>query len=544
MTLNTDVLIVGAGPTGLMMACQLLRFGIPFRVVDSNTERAKESRAFAVQAKSMEIFQNLGLSDKFLAQSVQGRNLHFYVNGNSKFQINFEHLDRQDTPFPSIFILPQSETEQILIEHLEKNQIKIERKTELVSFIEKGNYIEAEIKNPQGINEKITCRYIVGCDGAHSVVRHQLQIPFVGASYSQEFILADVSVDWPFPKDFSVFMSQQGFLVYIPLNTENNLSRFVIAGMDDNDHGIKNPTSQVQISPKEPPSLQAIEDFLKSIVKKEVHLSNSVWISRFYLHHRAVKQYLKGNAFLAGDAAHIHSPVGGQGMNTGLQDAANLAWKLALKLKYPTPNALLETYQLERQRIGEVLVNTTDKIFGFIIQKNIWLSFVRQYIMPPMVNLLSKYPKFTNRLFSFISELGIHYPNSICALENIKDADTSFLAGPKAGHRAPDAPVNQTSLFELFKTKPVQILIFQTQNQVQGIDISNLEKIHPELIAIHTFVKTPTLELLFNRYHVKDSAIYLIRPDGYIGYRAYGNNIEDLIDFLQHSLGLSIKDNR
>jgi 2-polyprenyl-6-methoxyphenol hydroxylase-like FAD-dependent oxidoreductase len=534
MEIDTDVIIVGSGPTGLMMAIQLARFGVSFRIFDKQEDRAQESRAFGIQAKTMEIFQNLGISAEFLKQAIVGTEASFYVSGKQRFKIDFTKIDAGDTPFPTIFFLPQADTEKILLNHLANlpNAVSVERQTELLSFQQQQDGIEAEIKNNlRGEREKIRCRYIIGCDGAHSRVRQELDIPFEGAAYNQEFILADVSVTWPSPKNnITAFLGKEGVFLYIPL--QKNYSRLIIIGMNS-----------LEQSGSHPPTLEAIESFGRHITRTNIQLSNPQWISRFHLHHRAVKHYIKGRAFLAGDAAHIHSPVGAQGMNTGLQDATNLAWKLAFVLKYGAPKTLLETYQTERQRIGEVLLKTTDKIFGIMTKRNVIFSKLRLYLFPIVMSLLTRSTKFNNLFFRFMSELGVRYHENPFVLENTQSADAKFLSAPQAGCRAPDAPYGISTLFELFREKPCNILLFQAQAEQtpeQEKQILALEKLHPEMIALHKLVKSPTVKVIFDRYGITSSGVYFIRPDGYIGFRAFGTELESLLQYL-HKLFGSIK---
>lgn len=531
MELNTDVLIVGAGPTGLMMACQLARFGVSCRIIDKQIDRVKESRAFGIQAKSMEIFQNLGIASEFLKQEVIGTKARFYFHGKFRFEINFANVATKDnTPFPAIYFLSQSITEQILLEYLAQKNIHVERQTELIAFTREDTAMVAEIKNNiTGKHEKQRCHYIVGCDGAHSTVREVLGIAFSGASYQQEFVLADVAVKWPLSKDnFTVFISKEGNFLFIPLKKDENLNRLIITGMK----------SSVSQSSNAPPTLQELENFAKRITRTDIQLTNPVWISRFYLHHRFVQQYQKHNAFIAGDAAHIHTPVGAQGMNTGLQDVTNLAWKIAFVLKYNAPQTLLETYQTERQRIGEILVNTTDKIFGLITKKNLFVYLLRQHVMPIVMSFLTKSGKFNEYLFHFISELGVRYHKSLFVQEKTDGADSKFLSGPEAGCRAPDAPIYNSTLFEIFRNKPCNILIFRL-NQYSQLEHETmpLEQINPDIIAVHKFIRTPELAVLFERYGITAAGVYFIRPDGYIGFRAYGEKLESLLEYLAELFG-------
>lgn len=531
MEFDTDVLIVGAGPTGLMLACQLVRFGISFRIIDKEADLAKESRAIGIQAKSMEIFQNLGIVNEFLARSNSPKEGLLYFNSKLKFTLNFKDIQIPGTPFSKVYALPQSETELILIDHLKKAQVYVEHQTELVSFIQNTDGIEADIKNTAlNKNEKIQCRYLVGCDGAKSRVREVLNIPFEGGSYYQDFVLVDATIKNSFPKEnFALFVNKKGILVHIPL--QEKYSRLIIAGIK------KDPNAEDR-----PPSVDDIEEFAKQKIGISLELENPRWISRFHLHHRAVQHYQKERSFLAGDAAHIHSPVAGQGMNTGLQDATNLAWKLASVIKYHAPRELLETYQTERLRIGKILLKSTDRIFGLMTSKNPFIVFLRQYVLPNIISLFKGCKSTQKKIFCFMSELAIHYHINPFVMEYCQGADKLFLEGPNAGSRAPDDQAGNSTLFEKFRLKPWNILIFQIDDKLSNSQekiLSEISKICPEIIGIHQFTSGNEHTTLFERYGVNSSAIYLIRPDGYIGFRAFGYNFDALQKYLIKLYGTS-----
>src|SRR5579862_9129504 len=226
---NTEVLIIGAGPTGLMMACQLLRFGIRFRIIDKQKDRAHESRAFAIQAKSMEILQNLGLADEFLRIARVGIDFAFFINGKKQVTANFKEFPHQTTPFPSVYFLPQTETERILLSFLEHQNVHVEKEKELIFFTQNNESVKVQIKDHLAEKvEEICCAYLIGCDGAHSTTRHILNLPFEGAAYKQSFILADVTIEWPFSRDqFLFFLGKAGIFLHIPLT--KTFSRIMIA---------------------------------------------------------------------------------------------------------------------------------------------------------------------------------------------------------------------------------------------------------------------------------------------------------------------------
>lgn len=376
-TEHTEVLIIGAGPTGLVMACHLLRYGVKFRIIDEQKDRAQESRAFAIQAKSMEIFQNLGIVEEFLKLARSHVDFAFFINGKKQIEIEFKHFKHHDTPFPSIYFLPQTETERILNDYLEKKGVNIERQKELITFTQDSKDVKASIKNNiTGNIEKIVCDYIVGCDGAHSTTRHVLKFSFEGNAYPQIFNLVDTGIEWPYPRNkFLFFLRNEGVLVHIPLT--DKISRIMFSKLLDNE--------EKKLST---PNLIALENLASLLTRGPVKFINPIWMSTFRLHHRGVNRYYQNRAFLAGDAAHIHSPIGGQGMNTGIQDSTNLAWKLALVLKKNTQVKLLDTYETERHAVGRILLKITDRFFSLITAPGFLVSKLRDKLLPWLIKFL------------------------------------------------------------------------------------------------------------------------------------------------------------
>jgi 2-polyprenyl-6-methoxyphenol hydroxylase-like FAD-dependent oxidoreductase len=392
--MDTEVLIIGAGPTGLMMACQLLRYGVRFRIVDKQKDRAHESRAFAIQAKSMEIFQNLGFANEFLKIARSNVDFAFFINGKKQIETNFKYFKHQDTPFPSIYFLPQTETERLFIQFLEKKGFFIEREKELLNFSQDNESVQATIKNhATGLLEKLNCAYIIGCDGAHSAVRHQLNFSFEGNAYAQLFNLADARIEWPYAHNkFIFFLGKDGILVHIPLT--ENISRIMLARRAETFPEAEMATLDIA----------KLENLASLLTGVPVKIVDPIWLSQFRLHHRGVSNYYENRAFLAGDAAHIHSPVGGQGMNTGIQDVTNLAWKLAVVLKRGTSTLLLDSYQTERHPVGKILLKTTDRFFSFVTANGFVISRLRNWVLPLFISFLFSKKSIERRLFWFISQ--------------------------------------------------------------------------------------------------------------------------------------------
>lgn len=522
---DTEVLIIGAGPTGLVMACQLLRYGVKFRIIDKQKDRVHESRAFAIQAKSMEIFQNLGLAGEFLKLARSNMDFAFFIDGKKQIEIKFKHFKHQDTPFPSVYFLPQTETERILNDFLERKGVYIERRKELIRFSQDSQNVRASIKNNiTGNTEEIVCDYIVGCDGAHSSTRHVLKLSFEGNAYPQIFNLVDAMIEWPYPRNkFLFFLGNEGVFVHIPLTQK--ISRIMLAKRSDN--------AEEKLST---PNLTAIENLASLLTQVPVKFINPIWMSTFRLHHRGVNLYYQNRAFLAGDAAHIHSPVGGQGMNTGIQDSTNLAWKIALVLRKNTNKDLLKTYETERHPVGKILLKTTDRFFSLLTSSGFLISRLRNLLLPWLIKLLFSKKNLEKRLFWFISQLNIHYDKNQFNYEIIDKSNTRFKGGVCPGYRAPNAPANTLDLFTMLTEKPFNILCFKIHDEpARSVEkINSLIKNYKEWLGVHVFVLSSTNKLLFERYGVISSAIYVIRPDGYVGFRINSDNYALLADYLKN----------
>ncbi|OIZ99772.1 hypothetical protein BEV13_05030 [Rickettsiella grylli] len=522
--MDTDVLIIGAGPSGLMMACQLLRFGIQFRIIDKQSDRVHESRAFAIQAKSMEIFQNLGFVDEFLKCARSTIDVVFFINGKKQIDVHFDQFKHQDTPFPSVYFLPQSETERIFIEFLEQHGVTIERQKELVTLTQTHQRVCATIKNNvTGSREKIVCAYSIGCDGAQSDVRHGLNFSFEGNTYAQSFYLVDATVEWPYPRNkFIFFLEKKGIVVHIPLT--KRISRMMFA---------KRSTSCNEAKP-ERPSVHALEKWARTLIQAPVKFLDPMWISHFRLHHRGASRYYQNRVFLVGDAAHIHSPVGGQGMNTGLQDATNLAWKLAFVVKKNTDIKLLATYETERHPIGKILLKTTDRFFSFLTAKGFIVRQLQNGLLPFVIRFLFSKKNLEKCVFRFISQLNIHYSQNEFTIEINEAEYPAFKSGPSPGYRAPNAPVNTTSLFLLLRHKPFNVLFFYTQKKSEMClkKINFVVKDYEDLVGVHAFRLSSANKLLFKRYGVVSSAIYVIRPDGYVGFRVNSDHYSQVEHYL------------
>lgn len=470
-----DVLVIGAGPTGMLLAAEAARFGLSCRIIDKGTSSYEDrSRAVGIQPRTMEILDLLGLIDAFLAEGMRVRAANPIGGSKRLGRITFDSLQ---SPYPFILSIEQAKTERILKRYLESFGIKIEKGIECLDLKQTENGVETFVGQ-----QRIESRWVVGCDGAHSTVRKLLDLPFEGHAVEDFFSLADVYMQWQYPHDeVYAFLNPKGILAAIPL-PEANRYRLVFQL-----HNVQ--------SRSEKPTIEEVQNLLHEYAGPQAKIMGDVWMANFVINSRMTRNYRKGRVFLAGDAAHIHSPVGAQGLNTGLQDAFNLAWKL----KYPQ---LLDTYHLERHRVGKRLLLATEKATYLATMRNPTLVWLRNQLL----SWLIKIPKLRSSLIRAISQTAICYPQS------------AIVKGKKAGLRAPNAPVQSTDLYTLWrKSTKFQLLLFSGPERADHSEIAKhftTDLIQPLLIDDSEAHRI---------YEVKKACAYLIRPDNYIC--AYTENV-------------------
>lgn len=554
---DLPVLVVGAGPTGLMLASELLRHGIQCRIIDKLETPGDKSKALAIHARTLEILENLKIVDKMLAAGVEAHGFSLY-NGKSKImQVSSTELD---SPYPVILMIPQQSTESVLTEHLHSLGGKIERGVELSKISKDFDKVSATLKHKDGREELVACKYLVGCDGAHSTVRKLLQLPFEGSAYEERFALGDLYVDSPLPDDeVSTFFHEDGVLVFFPMGNK----RFrVMANIEESAISGDEPTLE----------------FMQSIGEKRggagFKFTNPVWMAWFRIHRRSVPQYRVGRVFVAGDAAHIHSPVGGQGMNTGLQDVYNLSWKLALVINGDADEKLLDTYQEERHPVGQELLKGTDIATKVAVMRNPLAKQLRNHVM----SFLSQQEIIVQRLRRVGTMMAVNYRNSslvgeyreLAAIQLAPGKNSEsptlpswmeFARAPLPGDRAPDAVMydkdnKAVRLYEAIQGTVHNLLLFDGKPTEEGY--RNLEMIaaamkdqYGDLIAAHLIVAgekiPPSVNfsgrvycdpelVVHNTYGAATESLYLIRPDGYIGFRSQPAKLAPLEEHLSKLL--------
>ncbi len=542
---RADVLVVGAGPTGLTMACELARHGITPRIIDEAPAPSDKSKAFGIHARTLELFETMGIVDTVLGQGNICNGFDMYNHGKPLAHVIFDSLESK---YPFFLILAQSDTEKILNAHLESYGIRVEREKELVGIEQSDAGNTARLKIKDGSQEFIECAYITGCDGAHSSSRHILGLEFKGAPYPSYWLLADCDLDWKYPlHHLSVFIHPLGVTAYFPLYRDRGRLMFEL------------PDAPVDEEMPEP----AIEDVRRLMSEREIDyrsVGNPNWLAYFKLHHRMVDKYGDGRVFLCGDSAHIHSPIGGQGMNTGIQDSYNLAWKLALVLKGRSPESLLDSYNTERHRVGKGVVSLTDMATKMVGIHNPVLAAIRNKLL----GTLSKLDPVQGKILTTLSQIEINYRESPIVGERWYQPDAvegyhNYRRDLEAGERVKDYALTsldgKTSarLYGLLRDTRHKLLLFAGALP-EDMEFDELRKIRRSMeseygdrIAVHTIADTDSLppdfikmnsvwmdnDLAIHRdFGAAKSSLYLIRPDGYIGFRNQPASLSDLLEYL------------
>jgi len=427
MSGSPEVFIVGAGPTGLMLAIQLARRGVTVRIVDRNAGPAQETRAVVVQARTLEFFQQMGFGDEAVREGrIIGR-LRLLHRGQPRAEIPLARFGVGHTRYPFVLSLGQDQTEALLLRKLAGYGVTVERSTEVVGIEDEGAVLRVHLRG--SVEERVTTRWLCGCDGASSVVRRSMGIPFDGGTYEHRFYLVDCRVDGPIPDDaVCVAPESRTFVAFFPMAGDR---RFRIIG--------RVPT---ELASTDTLPFETVRDLVPRAAGISVELSRPRWTSLYRLHHRCVPRLIAGRerrVFILGDAAHVHSPVGGQGMNTGLQDATNLAWKLALAVRGAASASLLSTFEDERIPVARSLLSTTDRLFTLATDDRAIVRWIRTLAINMIAPRLLRIDRVRRRAFRAVSQTGIGYASGVLAARARTGGALSNLAAP--GERLPFAQV-------------------------------------------------------------------------------------------------------
>jgi 2-polyprenyl-6-methoxyphenol hydroxylase-like FAD-dependent oxidoreductase len=499
---DVDVLIVGAGPTGLALAAELAAFGIRIRVIDRQPDRVHESRALAIQPRTLEMLAPLGIADTLVEAGNRMVRLQIHFPRRSVV-LPLASARVRDTRYPYLLFLSQAETERILGEHLTKQGVPIERGVELVGLEQGTSAVTAALRTERG-TARVRARYVVGCDGAHSAVRHLSGIPFAGRVFPQTFALADLEVDELATGGAHAYLGEAGPLFFFPLGWPTTWRMLIM------------------VEPGARPDLAVLQRLISGYTDRPLTLRDPVWSTTFTVHSRYARRFRDGRAFLAGDAAHIHSPAGAQGMNTGIQDAVNLGWKLALACTGRADDRLLDSYEKERLPIARMVLRMTNRAFRVATAPSLVARFARLRVVPLLVPLVLRSAALRTAGFRIVAQLRIRYRRSPLSQE----ARPRMRRGSRAGDRLPDLPVRQggtrTSLHRLIAHPGFHLLLLGEADW----ELSRIERRWPGLIR--SVRLTDRLAMAELGVHDLGAAHYLVRPDGHVSYRARGLDLDGL----------------
>jgi 2-polyprenyl-6-methoxyphenol hydroxylase-like FAD-dependent oxidoreductase len=505
-----EVLVVGAGPTGLALALALAAHGVRPRIIDRAQDRTHESRALAIQPRTLEVLAGLGVSNDLIAAGNPG--VRVVLHGRRReFSTGLFDLGLSDTAYPYILFLSQAETERILLGHLDRFGVTVERGVSLVGLNAGADEVVAVLRHDDGREETVATPYVVGCDGARSAVRTMAGIGFEGGSYPQHFVLADLEVDGLAPGAAHAFLAERGLVLFFPL--VHPASWRLIAMRP---RGV----------PDEPVTLEALGTLVREYGGARLTLRDPVWMTDFRLHHRAATRYRAGRAFLAGDAAHIHSPVGAQGMNTGIQDSVNLGWKLAAALRGHASPSILDTYDPERAPVGRVVVNFTDRAFRVATSSGFLVRLVRARVVPRLLPLGARLGSVRSYLFRIVSQLGIRYRRSALSIEGAG----APRRGPRAGDRIPDGALvdhGVATTLHAALAPPGWHLLRSTGGRTMTVRCL-ADPDHPDVV----FDVDPNLAARLG-IRPGHGVQLLVRPDGHVGFRSGPDDHDGLSAYLK-----------
>lgn len=494
-----EVLVAGAGPVGLTLAGELARFGVSVRLVEKTVSRTQMSKALVVWSRTLELLDRAGCTEQFLRRGMKVSAANVLANGHTIGRID---LGSVATPHPYALMIPQSLTEQLLEEHLNRFGVQVERGVELLDFVDRGDQVIARMRKSDGSEEKAECQWLVGCDGAHSAVRHGLHMVFTGDAQPSSWMAADVKIEGlQAPNEIKLGWHQDGVLVIYP----------IVPGR----HRVIADIGPSQGPAKAEPELASFQAVVARRASEHVHVSDPTWMATFHINERKAAEYRVGRIFLAGDAAHVHSPAGGQGMNTGMQDAFNLGWKLALASQRRCNQELvLGSYSSERSAVCDELLKNAGRMTSLAILN----GEIKQSIRNHIASLLFGINTLRSAVADILTEVSVEYPESSL---NVREPHND--AHPVPGERA---PVRAGELPFGSGVRP----LFAICGEAGGSESDKADA----AALIHKYADwlEPTIRPPF-----VPGGLWLVRPDGYVVLSTLEYRWEEIDSYIQALIG-------
>src|ERR1043165_2804602 len=513
-TRKTDVLIVGAGPTGLAIACQLIRYGVDFVIIDTREGTTPFSKAIGVQARTLEIYEQIDLAQKLIDEGSITTSVRILEGGEARVEIPLTQLGEGMSPYPYLLIVEQGKHEHLLYEFMKAHGHDVLWQTTLSDFSQDDAGVAGTIIGVNGEEQKVEAQYLVACDGSKSSVRTGLGLKFEGSTYERLFYVADVNLKWECPHDMlTACVARDRSTAFFPMQGED---RYRIVGVFPEDSDKK----EGEILYEE------IEKQIAEDTQLELDIYQVNWFSTYKVHSRRVNQFSSGRCFLAGDSAHIHSPVGAQGMNTGIQDGYNLAWKLAMVLRGEADEKILASYNEERGAVAKRLLETTDRMFDLLMDPAWLLSFTRRFIFPRVAGFMVGLDSVSKFIFPLLSQIGISYRDRALSAETGDDFEV------KSGDRMPYFLIDGESVYDSLKAPKFHLLTFSHQPDTS--QRKEIETQFAEVIDYHTFSLSEEIKEIFN---TNKPFSVLLRPDNYIGFVSAEEPFTQLENYFTTVLG-------
>ncbi len=534
-----EVLIVGAGPAGLTLAIECSRYGVPVRIVDHNAAHSTQSKALAIWSGTLECFGAMGVVDEFLKVALPIR--HFVFADHGKIINKIPSNRGIDSVYRSPVILPQSQTEEILECHLASLGVKVERQVELKSFSQDENNVTVELQHADGSCETTTVSYLAGCDGARSVVRHGLGIGFSGETEQLNFVLIDAKVKGDLAED-AMFVSWGEAYTVIFFPVKKGVFRMFTQRKDLNDQST--------------PTLEEMQGYLEKAGVGHLRFYEPEWLSHFSINERLASRNYIERVFLVGDACHIHSPAGGQGMNTGIQDAFNLGWKFKWMLKKKgDPKMIAESYFEERYPVAEALIEETTKLLHAGITNNKMARIAKDILIGVCLHA----PPLQELLAGKLSEMNIHYPKSALIEHDPLSVDKRKY---QAGWRAYNSPVveeatgQEVPLWKEFLRTEHTLVLFSGQHlsderrflMEELLTHEEILKLAPQPLAVWSgLIPASAREATHfldpegkahQHFGITSASWMLIRPDLYVAARGFVDEQDRLWDYVRKLKGV------
>lgn len=514
--MQTDVLIVGAGPTGLSLAAQFIRYKVDFVIVDEKQGITELSKALAVHARTLEIYDQINLAQTAIERGAIIHNVAILNEGKISAELDFMNFGKDLSPFPFVLTLEQSKNEQLLYEFIKNNGKNVWWQTTLEGLAQDQNGITGTVKSADGGIQPISAKYIVGCDGASSKTRHLLSLGFEGETDARMFYVADVEMEAALNHEtLHLVFGTDSFAAFFPMQNEKHWR--LIGNLPEFEENVS-------------------EDFKYEEVEKKVKLLAHIpldikkvnWFSTYKIHTRHAEKFSNGRGFLAGDSAHIHTPAGGQGMNTGIQDAYNLAWKMCFVLKDKSDASLLETYNEERLANAKKLLRTTDEAFDIGTGEEWYYKLFREKILPGLAKFVLHFKTAKQFIFPLISQIGISYDKSSLSRHNPAEV---FKIKP--GNRFPYFTADGKNIYESLSAPKCHLLIFSDgHTNFSAVETIVAEK-YSNLIDYKIIPLYPHITDIFG---TSKTFTVFVRPDNHVGFVTSENPIAELNKYLTENL--------